>query len=79
MTFTAFEIHKDLVEKEGMILKVMNITLRLIKGLELTFLTSLVIMKTKQRPNPFSRWLRLTEAKTWSQTSETHIVSSSNS
>ncbi len=55
MTFTAFEIHKDLVDKEGMILNHKNIILRLIKGLELTFRINLIIMKLSKRTGPFSR------------------------
>ena len=55
MTFTAFEIHKDLVDKEGYDPKSKIITLRLIKGLELTLGISLILMKLSKRTGPFSR------------------------
>jgi len=42
MTYTAFEIHKDLVDKEGLILNLMNIMLKLIRELRLTFRINLV-------------------------------------
>ena len=55
MTFTAFEIHKDLVEKEGYDPKSTIIIEKLIKGLELTFGINLVIMIQSKRTGPFSR------------------------
>jgi hypothetical protein len=55
MTFTAFEIHKDLVDKEGYDPKSNEYYKRLIKGLELTLGTNLIIMKLSKRTGPFSR------------------------
>ena len=56
MTFTAFEIHKDLVEKEGYDPKSQEYYARdRQKGLKLTFHTNLVILIVKHRAGPFSR------------------------
>ena len=55
MTFTAFEIHKDLVDKEGLILNLMNTIKKLINGLELTLVINLVILRLSKRTGPFSR------------------------
>ena len=50
MTYTAFEIHKDLQKKKVMILIQTSIMQKLIKELELTFRINLVILKQSKRP-----------------------------
>ena len=51
MTYTAFEIHKDLVEKEGLTLNLMNIMQKLIKESVLTFRINL-LKDVKQSTEP---------------------------
>ena len=64
MTYTAaFEIHKDLVDKEGYDPKSDEYYAeRLIKESVLTFRINLLKVKLNKRPTPFRRWLQLKEA-----------------
>ena len=55
MTFTAFEIHKDLVEKEGIDPKSDQYYLEIDKRIRVDFGINLVIMKLSKRTGPFSR------------------------
>ena len=57
MTYTAFEIHEDLTEKEGFDPKSDEYYAELINVLELTFRISLVQMTTSNRPPLFRQWL----------------------
>ena len=63
MTFTAFEIHKDLVEKEGYDPKSQEYCEESTKESELTFHINLVILRLNKRTGPFGRLLQLTEAQ----------------
>ncbi len=62
MTYTAFEIHKDLTEKKVMILTQMSIMQRSIEELKLTFRINLVLLIISKRPLLFRQLLLLQEA-----------------
>ncbi len=62
MTYTAFEIHKDLTEKEDMILTQMSTMQRLTEELKLTFHINLVLLIISNRPLLFRQLLLLQEA-----------------
>ena len=55
MTFTAFEIHKDLVDKEGYDPKSNEYYTEIDKRIRVDLVTNLVILINKQRTGPFSR------------------------
>ncbi len=62
MTYTAFEIHKDLTEKEGYDPNSNEYYAEVDKELELTFHINLVILTISKRPPLFRQLLLLQEA-----------------
>ena len=63
MTFTAFEIHKDLVEKEGFDPKSNEYYVEIDKRIRVDFPhINLIEVEIEKRPNPFRRLLLRQEA-----------------
>ena len=62
MTYTAFEIHKDLTEKEGYDPKSDEYYAEVDKRIRVDFPHKFGKNETSNRPSPFRQWLQLKEA-----------------
>ena len=79
MTYTAFEIHKDLVDKEGYDPKSDEYYAEIDKRIRVDFPHKFAKTDVKQTTEPRSDGgFCKKKRKTWSQNCETHIITGSN-